>query len=965
MAKSNEKEKTLPPSPLTAKLTRSILFLIPVILFTLILAHVNFHLTKFRVLQNPLENAEEAEHYSMPESEEIKKKIDPNTEEILQDSIKSFKDFLPHFSECLDHDQSKGVVRELETRCFTTEIERLISSGTSSELFSALISGNGEASKFLGVGLGNGTITGLNLPHIYLKKNIVTREKVSGINSIAENVGQGLSSALFGVIDLKAFKPSAESLGLTSRAIGEGAGSGAAAGLNLKALDTESFNNTGLPGIARNLAQGLTSSFFGGVDLKASLTSAMGNLSSAQVNAAALSLAQGLGSGAVSAANLTSAPLDNAFNKEGINGIAGSLGQGMTTSFIQGIDIKKIMVMAQGGLTTEQANQAVLALAQGLGSGAAFATKLSTTPPAAFDKNGVSGVAGSVGQGLSTSFLQDINFRALASSMMPKVTLDQILEASAGLGSGLAEGAALGIGLQTTDFSPKINKQGVGPVVEKFAKGLTQSFLANGTVLKIVDLLKNSQSSSNIDFGSVAKGFAIGLVGGVEMSFRNSGGVATILEMSPEDAAQMTNLPMIMTEVNDTIGGAATGFGSGLGLETTKFVLQILGKPALNSNNGIMPSTRLQTNKMPNPEVPVPAMSGIDAQTNSNLAKEAIVTHFKNRQVVNSLPIPVKSLASSSTKMDFSKINETVNPLLKAGVDRLGCQGVGGLFAVLLALRPDASEIDPSKMEELQKQFASKLSFANQVFNIHDSKSGNRVDINFAKFELLVNGNSLKKEIIVLVLHIFLGILTFAIVIPIVLIINSTRNFAVLSGRTEVFKNANKTQWTIALAIILPSSLATLVFGLLADGTRNHFYSSHGIIGIILIVLTLLAFPLAYLRLKSDSLRLPFSINLALVLSLTVIVLVNGFVDLSAISFCVTQFVPQFLFVLFGIILISPLLQSVVMICIDLLLERWKVNTPHIVQSSEYFIDSEKARLTGETNPVVGVGVNKDSFMDI
>ncbi|TQS34364.1 hypothetical protein Golomagni_05254 [Golovinomyces magnicellulatus] len=965
MTQSENKEISSPAGPVAVRLSWSILILIPIFLFSLIFVNIHLPFNTFRVFSSLSNHEEKTELFSVPELKEIRKEIDPKTEEVIRESIRLFTELITHFSGDLHSDQPKSSIKKLEARGLLTEFQDLFSaSGAGSGFLNSLSSKAGEASKYLGIGIGNGTIAGLDLSPMYLKKSNVASQKASGINGVAENLGQGLSSSVVGSINIKALMPNLDSLGFTSRAFGEGIGSGSAAGLNLKALDTKAFNDSGLPGIVGNLAQGLTSSFFGGVDLKANLMSTMGNFSSAQANAAALSLAQGLGSGAAFATKLSSTPPDNAFNKEGIDGIAGSVGQGLTTSFIQGIDIEKIKAMAQGNITPEQTNQAALALAQGLGSGAAFATKFSTTPPAAFDKNGISGVAGSVGQGLSTSFLQDINFKALASSMIPKITSDQILEISAGLGSGLADGAVIGIGLQTADSAPVMSKQGVGSVAEKFARGLSQSFLSNGTALKILDLLNQGKSAPTINFGAVAKGFAIGLVGGAEMSFENAGGVATIFNITPGDAAQLTKLPMMMTNVNDTVGGAATGFGNGLGLETTKFVLQILGKPALNSNAGSMTSTQPEANNMPSPEVPVPATPGTDAQTNAISAKEAIVTRFNNRQVVYSIPTPVKSFAqSSSTNLDLSKINETVNPLIKSGVERLGCQGVGGLVAVLLALGPDASQINPKKIEELQEKIANNVSFANQVFTIQDSKTGNRVDINLAKFDISLNGNGIKKEIIVLVLHIFLGIFTFAIAIPIVLIINSSRNFAFLCGRTDVLKNASKIQWTIALAVILPSSLAILVFGLLADGARNHFYSSHGIIGVVLILLTLLAIPLAYLRTKSRSIRLPFSINLAFILSLTTVVLINGFADLSAISFCAAQFLPQFIFVLLGTLLSTPLLQSVTMISLELLIDRWKVNSFRNMRNSEYY-DNEKARLTKETNPLE-VGGNKDNFMEI
>jgi hypothetical protein len=339
---------------------------------------------------------------------------------------------------------------------------------------------------------------------------------------------------------------------------------------------------SGLNLVAANLGMGLSSELVGSLN-----TSALfGSGSSTAINDAVLALSQGLGSGAAAGLNLK--PLDKAaFNTTGLNGIAGNLGQGLTNSFLSGIDPQALLGMVGGGnMTGTQVNQAALSLAQGLGSGAASALKLSNkaVDSSSFDTAGIDGVAGNLGLGLSTSLLQNVSLTDMFSMPAGGIDNTMLLSAAEGLGAGLGEGAAVGLGLQSGDSVIVTNAStpDIKDITQSFARGLTENFLANGTLTKAATMLGNGSSTSlsSLNIGKVAEGLAIGLVDGASQSIQNAGGVDAVFNINTANTSNSISLPTSST-FDDGVGGAAMGLGSGLGFEVVKAVLQALGKPSL------------------------------------------------------------------------------------------------------------------------------------------------------------------------------------------------------------------------------------------------------------------------------------------------------------------------------------------------------------------------------------------------
>ncbi|KHJ30238.1 hypothetical protein EV44_g4736 [Erysiphe necator] len=760
----------------------------------------------------------------------------------------------------------------------------------------SLSAGAADASKYLGIGLGNGTITGLELPAQYLKLSKVAMEKPSGLNLIASNLGQGLTSSLIGSIDTKSITPDPGMLSLAAKALGEGAGNGASVGLNLKPMSAIVYSNdTGIPAIAGNLAQGLTSSFLSGVDVKSLAMSSMTSVSGDQINAAAK------------------------------------------------------------------------ALAQGLGSGAASATKLNPNPPSsdAFDQNGISGIAGNLGQGLSTSFLEGIPFQQLLTNNAPSISPDQISDAAKGLGAGLAGGAVIGLGLQPDSGGSNVPLApgGLGTMTESFGRGLTQSFLTNGTVTK---LLATMQQPNQLDVGSVAKGLAIGLVDGATTGFDNAGGAKNIFNLDSGSTPEVTRLTK-PTTYDDTVGGAATGFGTGLGLQSTTFVLQLFGKPPIyqGSDNPNMITSGTPDSKK--------ALADPPAANSSNLQpSRGVIASGVRRRQETTIGSPISSepsMFNSSDLLNLPQFNGTISPVVQKAIDTLQCQGIGGLVTVLFSVG-SSQGVNPSSVDVNDlKEKIGRLGFAKQTIEIQDKESGNQYMVNIAQFDVKVNGNSLVKTIVVLVLHILLAIVAFGVVIPVILIINSIRNLAVMNGRADVLKNSRRIQWILALVVLLPSTLIVLITGIISEGVKSHFTSIHGITGLLLSLFTLPIFPLAYLYLRNKAKTL-FNINLGLILTLLMSVLITGFIDLSSLALCATQIIPQTVFISIGSFLSTPLIFSNAFLVLEILMGRWRGKT-NDQRQSEMFLngksamkDEERIGLKQPTMTITERNIGEKNFMD-
>ncbi|TGO59378.1 hypothetical protein BCON_0045g00410 [Botryotinia convoluta] len=620
-------------------------------------------------------------------------------------------------------------------------------------------------------------------------------------------------------------------------------------------------------------------------------------------------LGNGLALGVIAGMMNMSVPTTNA---TGFNLAAQNLGSGLTKSLVGSISIAPAgtdMKAAKAAANDPMAmmigagtlNGAALALAQGLGSGASQALKFTTpSDKAAFNTSGINGAAGNLGQGLTSTFLSGINTTSLLSKAMSGVNINDLIQGNgtilgsslsqlaASAGTGLGQGTTVGLGLQnaaTMETSPN----GSAGAVQDFTMGLTSSFLQNGTLSKLMtslmgsgglstamgmgvteaDMSSGSSSSpsflANLNIAAVAQGFAVGLLDGAGNTL-----------------AGMSTPPMQTLMFNDSVGGAATGFGLGLGAQGTTLVKQVLANPSIISN-----------------------------LTKSSTAKRHLL---QSRAMIPPSSISViqrrESSSSSGNNSFINALNSTtLDPILQMGIDTIGCAGVGGLASIGFGLLTTGT-IDINKLNGMLKMNENITN--NQTFILENG--GNTYTINLAKMDIQVNGMPIKRAIISIALHIVFAILTYFILAPTYILIHSTKRVTTLSSLPSpfpTFKSPLFTAFIPALLYIISPILiiATVILGFVIKGSSSASLSAHGIIGIILLVPTFFTFATSAsaIQRKNPGLKTLYKLSFGTTMIVAVLALFSGFVDLANYSFCAVQALPIVVWIVIGGILLGPM----------------------------------------------------------
>ena len=426
---------------------------------------------------------------------------------------------------------------------------------------------------------------------------------------------------------------------------------------------TARANPLGLPGSASTSTSSPVDSL--GSSIAGLLSSASSSLLG-DLGGPAFFLGMGLGSGTAQGLNLSSPAKtsqvmqkvaeQNNMTNSSISGIAQNLGTSLSATLLMSMNTSLAANIDIG--------VAVLSLAQGLGNGTSSGLKLSTVQKAPKTSNAstVADYAGIFGYGLSdamTSNLQLPSFSSLVSSAGGSGGLSKmIVPAASGFGSGLGEGIPIGLGLQR-DTNPVMTDSTnvVGMASQQFAKGFTSRFLANGTVQALMSQMGGSSllDTSNINVLNTAEGFARGLMQGV------GDGVQTIKMVAamPQLAAKLDQSRPPQSSIssptpfNDSVGGAAVGFGYGFGNQGTLVVAKLIQSPS----------------------------SSLSTLSNTNTTTK------------RSLLIPRSDLTVQTRALDPNNLNLTsllatsnISALAQNSIDALTCQGVGGLLNIFLGL---------------------------------------------------------------------------------------------------------------------------------------------------------------------------------------------------------------------------------------------------------------------------------------
>ncbi|KAK1983046.1 hypothetical protein LZ30DRAFT_18721 [Colletotrichum cereale] len=707
--------------------------------------------------------------------------------------------------------------------------------------------------------------------------------------------------------------------------LGIGVGAGAAQALNLstpaktlevaaKVAADNQMGATGLNPAIQNLGVGLASTLVGSLDL----SKAGGNLTQ-QLQPIALALATGIGNGTVAGLKLNpnAANLEPA-NDSSIPNVVGTFGFGLTKTVTSNIDINQLFNQAKNPDATRRLMEILPAAASGLGNGLGEGTTvgLGLQPDAAVPLKQMpdgsidfGGITQTFAKALTTSFLRNGTADELLKKVNPngkdtgRRIMDILPAAASGLGKGLGQGATIGLGLQPDAAVPvKQMPDGsldFGGITQTFAKGLTSSFLQNGTAGELLRKAGSAAKSSvnggggippTIDFngktivvGKVAQGFARGFIQAAGDSVQAMGGVqsvfagnATIPTGPPPDSK---------VDFDDTVGGAATGFGSGIGGQGV-IVVYGLAKNPRGTNT---PAARRGLELAARQGLPPPIVS-VDTNNGFNLSV-----------VINAL---------------------TVSAAAQAGVNALSCQGIGGLGLIGLGLiRSKTFALDmvsggsSNATRAIQQVIPTgTIRIANEghfyAINggiLRDSLGGSIKD---AANAIEVNGVKLPGWIAFLVVHIIFAIVAYINILPLAIGLEHLRNLLLRVNAPQVLPNVHKWNSIMWFFVMGPSVVLVLIFGALVTAKSAHFRTAHGIISLLTTIIGLGAV-LLHLAVKARTppqlprparsppppLPLMSLPNIRLVVNQLFLVLsfasvITGFTDLSSVALCFTQIVP-------------------------------------------------------------------------
>ncbi|RMZ70059.1 kinase isozyme mitochondrial precursor [Pyrenophora seminiperda CCB06] len=383
---------------------------------------------------------------------------------------------------------------------------------------------------FLGVGLGVGATTSLNLTNTQETNKIVAKvaaannASATGINLIAQQLGNGVSSSVAPALGSN----TNISLGPAAYSLALGIGNATAKGLGLTQQKFLPSNASGIEAIAGNIGLGVAGPLVSNIDFQALMKNAGGSTFMQQLPQIAAAAGMGLGEGA----------------KDGLR-----------------------LASTSAGKSGNQKRQA------------------SGNPSMATN---VSEVVGVFAKGLSQSFIEGSNFSSLTTASMftNMVDFKALLQPlSAGVGAGIGSGAAIGLGFKAADSEPVFgtnmtgNDQQTAMVAESFTQNLVANFLINSTALEqaqksITDGGPNSVFK-NVDAAKAAEGFARGTIEGILSALASVGGINNLINGTiPANA--IDNVPVLKpTKFNDSVDGSAVGFARGLTGKGTILVAEI------------------------------------------------------------------------------------------------------------------------------------------------------------------------------------------------------------------------------------------------------------------------------------------------------------------------------------------------------------------------------------------------------
>ncbi|CAN9418360.1 unnamed protein product [Alternaria alternata] len=406
--------------------------------------------------------------------------------------------------------------------------------GVLGSLGDLMVGSLGTPALFLGIGLGMGTTTALNLTNIdeanAIASNIATAYNASatGANLAAQQLGSGLSRQI-----TPSFGSNNISLGPAAFALASGIGNATAVGFGLTQQRFTPSTDSSIEGVAGNLGLGVAMPIISNLDLQAMVRSLRNSSSFSMLTqklpelAAAAGL--GIGEGARNGLELTASKSPAPENRK----------RQLENTVMETTDFPRTVQ--------------------------AFA------------------------RGLSQSFIQDSNFSTFSVgtiTVFPNQTELQgmLRPIAAGAGAGIGMGVAIGLNFKPADSKPILGGNITGDdeqtalTAESFTQNMFSNLLTNSSAIQQAKQFIASnppQAFQNIDGAKAAEGFARGTIEGVVSAMYSVGGVKNLISGNVPKTAYDEVPVLAPTQFNDSVNGSAVGFARGLTGKATILIAEI------------------------------------------------------------------------------------------------------------------------------------------------------------------------------------------------------------------------------------------------------------------------------------------------------------------------------------------------------------------------------------------------------
>ncbi|OAQ97067.1 hypothetical protein LLEC1_00955 [Akanthomyces lecanii] len=769
-----------------------------------------------------------------------------------------------------------------------------------------------------GTGIGNGAARGLKLTKADLAPALPKSN--ADLNGIAGTFAFGLSNSLTDNLNL-----SAKSLGAAippidfnsaALSVGNGIGSGAALGLKLTQKDASGFETPAppsvpsladIPKIAGTLAFGVSKSLTGSIN---GSSMSISNLIPADldIGEVALGAGRGLGGGASMGLGLASMTMlksraGSNLSSSNVPGLVEKFTFGLGNSFTDKINISSQAKNLAANLPPVDLGATVLSVGSGLGLGSAKGLGLAKAdaqaPPMPESLKDIPQLAGTFSFGLSDALTKNWNITRLFGGFMMNaggLLAKYAAPVASGLGKGMGIGSAVGLGLQPeTDIaSPQrpLIRDGdsdAEALAQSFAEGLTSRFLANDTIGNLIKSLSGGNGTGGvtnlvgkIDVPRIANGLARGLLTGAGDGVQAVGGVNAIIDGT--STAPFGPIPDTKVDYDDSTGGAAVGFGQGLGTSGVVTLQKLLAR-------------------------------GINLRRSLRWDNAGDTGDSKTRDLV-----VVRQQENAPSPLNLSRLvsAKALSTIGQKGVDVLTCDGVAGVLLLLGGLQKSgtlpAGNFSQNTLDSVKTLIPRGV--------IHVESQGSTFDVDgsiladglgkpgFSLFgTLTINGSPFGRYAAFLAVHIASAIIGLYVIWPTVLMLDSLQNIAIrLRIPTLISARRPKTTRILRLFVVIPSLLLILVFGLLSGAAAGHFRTAHGILGLIVLLVAIVAIALSFFAKPAEvtpgdpvsgitklgkATWASHACNQVL-LTLLLPTAFNGFGDLSSVTLCLTRAVVPF-----------------------------------------------------------------------